>query len=87
MKSLKQSKLFTEDIQMRMRDSKHTEEQIKNSRNNFEEIVNLSSKLFFTVQQLHNLNPMYRYSLESFANVILPQDLFPLEGSHFEQSQ
>ncbi|EAR99019.2 dynein heavy chain 7, axonemal protein (macronuclear) [Tetrahymena thermophila SB210] len=67
--SLKQSKQFAEDVQQRIKESRFTEEKIRNARFNFEQTAELASNIFFTIQKLHKLNPMYQFSLEFFIKV------------------
>lgn len=65
-KSLTESKSTSEEIEVRLKHAKVTEDRINTNRANYEPVAVRASHLFLTILQLSNLDPMYQYSLEWF---------------------
>ena len=66
---LKNSKKMSLDINQRVKDSKITEEQIDQAREAYRPVAYRSSRLFFCILDLANIDPMYQYSLQWFTNL------------------
>jgi dynein heavy chain len=66
---LKQSKLTSQDIQVRLKKNEETEKSLDVARQRYSPIATRASILFFSVQNLASLNVMYQFSLNWFYNI------------------
>lgn len=66
---LDDSKKTSDDIKVRMAESKITEKEIDITRELFRPVAYRASILFFTIVDLAVIDPMYQYSLQWFANL------------------
>ena len=71
-KSLTESKSTSEEIEVRLRHARITEERINANRVNYEPVSIRASHLFLTILQLGGLDPMYQYSMEWFISKFTP---------------
>jgi len=67
--SLNESKIVTQDIQIKLANCDAFEEKIEASRANYLGVSRTGAILFFAVQGLSTLDPMYQYSLEWFKRI------------------
>jgi len=63
---LASSKKLSTEINQRIKDSKITEEQIDAKRESYRPVAYRASILFFCINDLANIDPMYQYSLQWF---------------------
>jgi dynein heavy chain len=66
---LKQSKLTSQDIQVRLKKNEETEKNLNLARQKYSAIATRASILFFSVQNLASLNVMYQFSLNWFYTI------------------
>lgn len=66
---LDESKKTSDEISVRMAESEVTEREIDTIREIFRPVAYRASILFFTIIDLANVNSMYQYSLQWFANL------------------
>jgi dynein heavy chain len=64
--SLNESKKITADITRKLKSAKHLQDKIENSRKAFKPVAVHGAKLFFVVQSLKELDPMYDFSMKWF---------------------
>ena len=69
--TLKDSKKTSEEVEIKMREAKITEEKVAVSKVNYDSIATLSSVLYFTVLSLDRLDPMYKFSLEFYIRIFI----------------
>ena len=68
---LSSSKVLSEEINEKEKVSSKTEAEIDEVRNGYKPVAQHSSILFFTIQDLANIDPMYQYSLTWFINLYI----------------
>lgn len=68
-KVLDDSKKTSDEINTRLKESEITEKEIDRTRETFRPVAFRASLLFFTIIDLANIDPMYQYSLQWFANL------------------
>jgi dynein heavy chain len=66
---LDESKKTSDEIKVRMAESEITEKEIDVTRELFRPVAFRASLLFFAIVDLANIDPMYQYSLQWFANL------------------
>jgi len=66
---LASSKKMSKEINQRVEDSKITEKEIDAARESYRPVAYRASILFFCINDLSNIDPMYQYSLQSFINL------------------
>lgn len=71
MNSLNDSKKITDDIKHKLLSAKMLEERIEENRKNFKPVAIQGAKLYFTVQELSKLDPMYQFSMKWFRELFL----------------
>jgi dynein heavy chain len=67
--SLSESKVTSEEISLRLKEAKVTEERIYQNRLNYDSLSRFASNLYFTLLQLSALDPMYQFSLEFYVRI------------------
>jgi len=60
---LASSKKMSKEINIRVQESKVTEKEIDTARESYRPVAFRASILFFSINQLANIDPMYQYSL------------------------
>lgn len=68
--SLKESKVTSEYIEERMKESKSTEDQIKRLHVAYTNATEMASLLYFTINKLRSLDYMYQFSLGLYISVV-----------------
>ena len=63
------SKITTDEINTRMKESVVTEREIDSTRENFRPVAFRAQILFFTIVDLAAIDPMYQYSLQWFSSL------------------
>lgn len=66
---LSSSKILANEIKVKQAESEITERLIDKARHQYRVVASYSTKLFFTVDTLANIDPMYQYSLTWFINL------------------
>ena len=66
---LSSSKILSQEISEKQEIASKTEAEIDEVRNGYKPVASHSSILFFTIQDLANIDPMYQYSLMWFINL------------------
>ena len=64
---LDESKVISDEIKIRMKESVVTEKEIDETRNNYRPVAFRAQVLFFTIVDLAVVNDMYQYSLQWFS--------------------
>ena len=73
---LSSSKVLSEEITEKQEIASTTEAEIDEVRNGYKPVAQHSSILFFTIQDLANIDPMYQYSLTWFINLYVSVSIF-----------
>jgi dynein heavy chain len=63
---MNESKKVTEDIILKLKAAKVTEERIDENRANYYPVAHSASILYFCIESLHTIDPMYQYSMKWF---------------------
>lgn len=66
---LDNSKITSEDINVRLKESAIAEKEIDETREKYREVAFRAQVLFFTIVDLAVIDPMYQYSLQWFASL------------------
>mmetsp|Transcript_28799 Transcript_28799/g.26021 ORF Transcript_28799/g.26021 Transcript_28799/m.26021 type:complete len:241 (+) Transcript_28799:200-922(+) len=66
---LASSKKMSKEINQRVEDSKVTEKEIDEARESYRPVAYRASTLFFCINELSGIDPMYQYSLQWFINL------------------
>ena len=64
--SLNDSKKITDEIKVKLASAKHIEERIEENRKNYKPVAEHAAKLYFAIQELTSLDPMYQFSMKWF---------------------
>eukprot|EP00033_Pygsuia_biforma_P005625 GCRY01006214.1.p1 GENE.GCRY01006214.1~~GCRY01006214.1.p1 ORF type:complete len:1920 (-),score=585.98 GCRY01006214.1:315-5459(-) len=67
--ALQSSKTTSEEIKQSLVVSRHTEQKIDKAREGYRPCAQRSSLLFFVLNDLSRIDPMYQYSLDSYVNL------------------
>lgn len=76
---MNESKKITDDIKSKMKSAQVVEERIEENRKNFKPVAEHGAKLYFSVQELGSLDPMYQWSMKWF------RELFTLSFTYSEK--
>lgn len=68
---LSSSKILANEIKEKQAESEITERSIDKTRQQYRVVAIHSTKLFFTIDTLANIDPMYQYSLTWFINLFI----------------
>ena len=71
MNSLNESKKITDDIKTKLKSAKIIEERIDENRKNYKPVARHGAKLYFCVQELPALDPMYQFSMKWFKELFV----------------
>jgi len=82
---LEESKKVTEDINIKLTTSKHIEERIEENRKTFKPVAQHGARLYFAMQQLSQLDPMYHFSMKWFRDLFLT--CFKTDEAESEQDE
>lgn len=77
--SLNESKKITDDIKQKLATSKIIEERIEENRKNYKPVAEHGAKLYFCIQELSVLDPMYQFSMKWY------RDLFEKSFTYSEK--
>ena len=66
---LSSSKILSEEIAKKQKVATETEKEIDETRNGYRPVAIHASIIFFCINELHNLDPMYQFSLPWFINM------------------
>ncbi|XP_059609452.1 dynein axonemal heavy chain 7 [Phlebotomus argentipes] len=69
--TLSSSKVLLNEVQEKFIVAKNTEKQLEDGRVVYTQIADHCSTLFFAIDQLSNINPMYQFNLKWFINIYL----------------
>lgn len=69
--TLEESKTITQDITHKLTVAKHMEDRIEENRKIFKPVAQHGARLYFAVQDLHMLDPMYVFSMKWFRDLFL----------------
>lgn len=68
---LSSSKMLANEIKVKQAEAEITERTIDKIRHQYQSVSNYSAKLFFIIDSLTNINPLYQYSLTWFVNLFV----------------
>ncbi|CAD8148668.1 unnamed protein product [Paramecium octaurelia] len=66
---LQQSKILSEEITLRLKEAKQTEDRINQNRLHYDLLSTFASHTYFTILKLNYLDPMYVFSLEFYQRI------------------
>jgi dynein heavy chain len=67
--SLQESKVTSEEITLRLKEAKITEDRIYQNRLNYDQLAKFASNGYFTILSLNKLDIMYQFSLEFYVRI------------------
>lgn len=68
---LSSSKILANEIEVKQAEAEITERTIDKTRQHYQTVAEYSTKLFFVIDSLANIDPMYQYSLGWFINLFV----------------
>lgn len=68
---LSSSKILANEIEVKQAEAKTTEETIDKTRRQYQVVASYATTLFFIIDSLTNIDPMYQYSLTWFINLFV----------------
>lgn len=68
---LSSSKILANEIEVKQTEAKTTERTIDKTRHQYHAVAAYSTKLFFIIDSMTNIDPMYQYSLTWFINLFV----------------
>lgn len=68
---LSSSKILANEIEVKQTEAEITERTIDKTRRQYQTVAIYSTKLFFTIDSLTNIDPMYQYALAWFINLFI----------------
>lgn len=68
---LSSSKILANEIEVKQTEAEITERTIDKTRRQYQTVAIYSTKLFFAIDSLTNIDPMYQYSLTWFINLFI----------------
>jgi len=68
---LSSSKVLANEIEVKQSEAKITEQTIDKTRQQYKSVATYSTTLFFIIDSLTNIDPMYQYSLTWFINLFV----------------
>lgn len=85
---LSSSKMLANECKTKQTEAEITERTIDKTRHQYQSVAIYSSKLFFIIDSLSNINPMYQYSLSWFVNLfVMSVDNCPKHDKIEERSE
>ena len=79
MNSLNESKKITDDIKAKLKTAKAVQERINKNRNNYNTVAVHAAFLYFCVQELLSLGPLYQFSMKWFRELFVASFVFSSE--------
>lgn len=67
--SLNESKKITDDIKHKLQSAKLVEDRIEENRRHFKPVAVLAAKLYFALQEMAQLDPMYQFSMKYYREI------------------
>uniref|UniRef100_H2Y9A0 Dynein axonemal heavy chain 11 n=1 Tax=Ciona savignyi TaxID=51511 RepID=H2Y9A0_CIOSA len=69
--NLEHTKRTSEEIEVKVREAKHNEIKINEAREHYRPVAVRASLLYFILNDLHKINPIYQFSLKAFKGVFI----------------